>query len=571
MSVIKVKPIMESLDYILTHKCSVARFGDGEMDIIAGYGIPYQDYDEHLAAQLREIVGQESSEAFLVCLSDVFEGRERYNSNFAFFWNKHLERFAHLYEDICRAPWYGSTFISRPYIDLEDKVPAAESFAKLKQIWQGQDVLIVEGETSRSGVGNDLFASAKSVSRIICPSRNAYTHYDEIAQAIRQHGQDKLVLLMLGPTAKVLSYNLAKEGFWTIDLGHIDSEYEWFRMGATQKVKLGHKHTAEHNYDEGIELSVDEGYVQQIVARVPDCQPLISVLIPVYNVDAYLDECVQSALGQTYTNLEIVLINDGSTDQSGVICDRYAREDDRVRVFHQENRGASSAKNRAVRAAKGEWVTILDSDDVLKEPDMLTILYKQAQRYQADLVIGNYFEYDQNDGKFYYRNLDKDFVIEVVTSQEAIDRQANWGHLNTSAFVITAGKLIHRTLFEGIEFPEGRMFDDEFVTHKLYMKAQRIVLVNGNYYLYRRGHASVMNSGYSLKRVQDLIGVFQEKLTDLVLAGYDTTQTRLRYRNVLKDYQGVMAYCGLVDSQEYRLISHKIDLIEQADGRGENE
>lgn len=269
MPAIKVKPIDESLDFILTHRASVARFGDGEMDIIAGHSIPYQDYDERLAGQLREIMGQESSEDFLVCLSDVFEGRGRYNTNFSFFWNGHLERFAHLYEEICQAPWYGSTFISRPYIDLEDKSPAATSFAKLKQIWEGQDVLIVEGETSRSGVGNDLFVQAKSVSRIICPSRNAYAHYDQIASAIRQQGKDKLVLLMLGPTAKVLSYNLAKEGFWTIDLGHIDSEYEWFLMGATHKVKLGHKHTAEHNYDEGLVLTEDVDYQRQIVARVP--------------------------------------------------------------------------------------------------------------------------------------------------------------------------------------------------------------------------------------------------------------------------------------------------------------
>lgn len=299
--------------------------------------------------------------------------------------------------------------------------------------------------------------------------------------------------------------------------------------------------------------------------------PLISILIPVYNVETYLDECIQSALKQTYPNIEVVLVNDGSTDQSPSICDRYAAQDGRVRVFHKENGGASSTKNLAVRVARGEWVTLLDSDDVLSDPNMLQILYDNAQLHQADMAIGNYFEYDQNDGCFYYRNLDENFVIETVTSQEAIDRQANWGHLNTSAFVITAGKLIRKSLFEGIEFPEGRMFDDEFVTHKLYMKARGIVLVNGNYYLYRRGHLSVMNSGYSLKRVQDIIYVFQEKLTDLILAGYDTTETRLRYRNVLKDYQGVMESRGLADSQEYRLIRHKIGLIEVADKEENNE
>lgn len=262
---IRVKPISQSLDYILEHSCSVARFGDGEMDIIAGHSIPYQDYDPQLASELKEILGLESNQHFMVCLSDVFENRERYTDACNHFWEGHLQHYQDYYRQICKAPWYGSTFISRPYIDLADKSVSAGYFQNLKQIWIDKDILIVEGKTSRSGVGNDLFQEAKSIQRIICPSKNAYSQIEDILAAIQTYGQDKLVLLMLGPTAKVLAYRLSKTGMQAIDIGHIDSEYEWFTMQAQTKIKLQHKHTAEHNFDQDIIFTEDQEYLQQIV------------------------------------------------------------------------------------------------------------------------------------------------------------------------------------------------------------------------------------------------------------------------------------------------------------------
>ncbi|HEM5162989.1 TPA: SP_1767 family glycosyltransferase [Streptococcus suis] len=262
---IRVKPISQSLDYILEHSCSVARFGDGEMDIIAGHSIPYQDYDPQLASELKEILGLESNQHFMVCLSDVFENRERYTDACNHFWEGHLQHYQDYYRQICKAPWYGSTFISRPYMDLADKSLSATYFQSLKQIWTDKDILIVEGKTSRSGVGNDLFQEAKSIQRIICPSKNAYSQIEDILAAIQTYGQDKLVLLMLGPTAKVLAYRLSKTGMQAIDIGHIDSEYEWFTMQAQTKIKLQHKHTAEHNFDQDIIFIEDQEYLQQIV------------------------------------------------------------------------------------------------------------------------------------------------------------------------------------------------------------------------------------------------------------------------------------------------------------------
>lgn len=136
----KVKPIDESLDFILENNASVARFGDGEFDILSGQNIPYQDYSEELAKAMREILAYKSNDHFLVCLPDVFEKQDRYNDFCQQFWQKHLNYNADLYRRTCTAPWYGSTFISRPYIDLNDKAPAAKSFEKLKSLWQDVEV-----------------------------------------------------------------------------------------------------------------------------------------------------------------------------------------------------------------------------------------------------------------------------------------------------------------------------------------------------------------------------------------------------------------------------------------------
>ena len=266
---ISVLSIDQSLDYLLEKGASVVRFGDGEMDLIAGRSIVYQDFDPELSARLREIMSMESDEHLMICLPDVFTGLERYSIDAQNFWSlNHLPHFLEKYKNICQAPWYGSTFISRPYIDLEDKTPSAGYFAKLKQLWQDKDLLIVEGLTSRSGVGNDLFDGAKSIKRIICPSRNAYSKLDAIKQAVREYADNRLILTMLGPTAKVLVYDLVQEGYRALDIGHIDSEYEWFQMGATHKVKLSHKHTAEHNFDQDIEFRDDQAYDSQIVANL---------------------------------------------------------------------------------------------------------------------------------------------------------------------------------------------------------------------------------------------------------------------------------------------------------------
>ena len=265
---IQIKGIDETLDYIIENKSSLVRFGDGEINMLAGHSIPYQDYDEELVSIMRDIIGQESREELVVCLPDAFTDRFRFTSWAIPFWKDHMDHYMDFYRELCSDSWYGSTFVSRPYIDFEDKSQAKAQFEKLKSIWKNRDLLIVEGATSRSGVGNDLFDEANSVKRIICPSHSAFSRVQEIEQEIEKHAAGRLILCMLGPTAKVLAYHLSRKGHQVLDIGHIDSEYEWMKMGAKTKVKFSHKHTAEYNFDQDIEFIEDETYNSQIVAKI---------------------------------------------------------------------------------------------------------------------------------------------------------------------------------------------------------------------------------------------------------------------------------------------------------------
>lgn len=265
---IQVKGIDETLDYIIENKSSLVRFGDGEINMLAGHSIPYQDYDEELVSTMRDIIGQESRKELVVCLPDAFTDRFRFTYWAIPFWKDHMDHYMDFYRELCSDSWYGSTFVSRPYIDFEDKSQAKAQFEKLKSIWKNRDLLIVEGATSRSGVGNDLFDEANSIKRIICPSHSAFSRVHEIEQEIEKHAAGRLILCMLGPTAKVLAYHLSRKGHQVLDIGHIDSEYEWMKMGAKTKVKFSHKHTAEYNFDQDIEFIEDETYNSQIVSKI---------------------------------------------------------------------------------------------------------------------------------------------------------------------------------------------------------------------------------------------------------------------------------------------------------------
>ena len=246
---VAVKSIDETLDRLLAGGDSLARFGDGEFAILRGHSIGFQVYDSRLAAELAAILRHEH-EGLLVALPDVFAPARlrRYGQEAFRFWRRDLLFTRRLYRRYCGGKAYDNAFVSRPYLlyrltDTREAVAAR--FARIKMLWAGRDIVVVEGGGSRLGVGNDLFAEARSVERILCPAENAFARYDEILTAALCLEQDRLILVALGPTAKVLVKDLFLRGYRALDIGHLDIEYEWFLMQAEKKVPVPGKYVSE--------------------------------------------------------------------------------------------------------------------------------------------------------------------------------------------------------------------------------------------------------------------------------------------------------------------------------------
>lgn len=293
---------------------------------------------------------------------------------------------------------------------------------------------------------------------------------------------------------------------------------------------------------------------------------LISVIVPIYNTEKYLVECVESIRKQTYSNIEIILVDDGSTDASIEICDEFAEKDSRVRVFHKENEGVAVARNFGIQHSNGQYVVIVDSDDVAVDK-MIEVLYTQIKENDADIAVGNYYIYDESDGNFYYYITDDDYCVEVLSSQELIDRQVGAWKWNSTAFMLTTFKLYKKVLFDDVSFTHGRRFDDEASTHRLFLRSKKTVFVNDNVYLYRRRSGSIMRSKFDLSWASDLVEVFSKKISDLVLAGLDVSVMRIRFVNLLKDYKQTLEYHQLTDTEEYKDICFRLKLFFEAEQR----
>lgn len=265
---IEVMSRITTINLIKSRRLNVIRFGDGEFEIISGGQISYQKSNRILAKELEAILLAPDDVNALICVPGVFNGMADYTDKSKKYWIDCLRLRRKLVKRISKTNYvYGNSMISRPYMDFKDKKHVGKIFHNLKSIWNNKDILIVEGETTRSGVGNDLFRSAKTVSRIICPSHDAFIKKDEIENKILLHKKDRLILLMLGPTAKIITKELGYIDNQILDIGHIDSEYEWYQHGFLEKKQLPNKETAEISFA-GLPPVSDPEYYKQIVDTI---------------------------------------------------------------------------------------------------------------------------------------------------------------------------------------------------------------------------------------------------------------------------------------------------------------
>lgn len=220
----------------------------------------------------------------------------------------------------------------------------------------------------------------------------------------------------------------------------------------------------------------------------------MSVIIPVYNVEIYLDKCLKSVLAQTYRNLEIVLVDDGSTDRSGLMCDEYAKKDARIRVIHKQNGGLSDARNVALDIVQGDYVTFVDSDDYVDKRLVDRLLVCATQK-QCDLVVGGFVkciaevEDDRNDKEEQRQT--------ILSAEDAIERMLYRKGVPTYAH----GKLYKSCLFEEIRFPVGKLFEDIITVYKVLKKVNKIGIVDYPMYYYRQRQGSIVNFNFRPNRL----------------------------------------------------------------------
>ena len=247
---------------------------------------------------------------------------------------------------------------------------------------------------------------------------------------------------------------------------------------------------------------------------------LLSVVVPVYNVGKYLDRCIKSIINQTYKNLEIILVDDGSVDASGKICDKYAFKDKRINVIHKENEGLSEARNTGIKLSKGDYITFVDSDDYIDER-MYEILIHDLEYYDVDIATCDYLRVEDYSKKTEISNEvniygKKEALIKLLRNEEYKDYAWN--------------KIYKKKLFDGVLYPKGRVQEDVATTYKLILNANSVSYNKSKLYFYLKRKGSILDT-WNSKNELDL------------------------YTNALERYQFIEKTMGnLLDNNKYFLI-----------------
>ncbi|MDD3212454.1 MAG: glycosyltransferase family 2 protein [Eubacteriales bacterium] len=258
-------------------------------------------------------------------------------------------------------------------------------------------------------------------------------------------------------------------------------------------------------------------------------RPLISVIIPVYQVKPYLPDCVDSVQKQTYAPLEIILVDDGSTDGGGALCDTYAQTDSRIRVIHQKNGGLSAARNTGIDAARGEYISFIDSDDCVA-PELLEALYRALTEAGAEMSSCSHLKVDSR-GKSAARAMGAT-ANRTLTREQAFDCLARWdGPLP----VVSWAKLFQKAIFEELRFPKGKIHEDEFTIHQFIGKCNRVAVIRDALYYHMLRSDSITQVSFSEKRLDG---------TDALVERYQFFQNRNDPKHAREALQ--MAYHHLI-------------------------
>lgn len=272
-SPIKIKSAKNLLNKIIEKKCSLCRFGDGEFDIILKQNRSwFQKYDSNMGKRLESVL-KSNNEKILIAIADNYSGLDKYNDRAADVIRQYMtkeKRQSHMkLLDLSRE--YYDAYVSRPYMIYKEKDKnASEIFGLYKRLFYKRNILIIEGENTKTGVNNTLLDGSNSIRRILCPDTDAYSYYDKILKtAMKLASEDDLILITLGPMATILAYDLAIEGYQAIDFGQVDNEYEWYLHHAMERIVIEGKSVSEISWYRIPTIQMhDAKYEKQIIAHI---------------------------------------------------------------------------------------------------------------------------------------------------------------------------------------------------------------------------------------------------------------------------------------------------------------
>lgn len=235
----------------------------------------------------------------------------------------------------------------------------------------------------------------------------------------------------------------------------------------------------------------------------------LSIIVPIYNVERYLERCIISILNQTYINFELILVNDGSTDNSKDICEKYLSIDNRIKLINKKNGGLSSARNTGIELAIGEYIAFVDSDDYINKY-MYEVLITTLKKDKSDMVICGYNKVDQNEANFQEINnyIDVNNVLaSKISKVEALDKLLIEGE----KFVLAWNKIYKRKLFNELRYKNGKIYEDEFLAHRVLYKCNKVSVINEKLYFYIQRDGSIINSKFTTKRF-DKVYALKERI-----------------------------------------------------------
>lgn len=285
----------------------------------------------------------------------------------------------------------------------------------------------------------------------------------------------------------------------------------------------------------------------------------ITVIVPVYNVENYLNKCLDSLINQTYKNLEIIVINDGSTDNSGIICQEYAQKDNRIVYIEKENGGQSEARNMGLDRMTGSYVTFVDSDDWI-ELDYVEILYKKITEYQADIAVGNYYSFNETEGMYYFHIFGDSYHEKVYDNVSIFENLYESQEMKSFALISVWGKLYKADLVKHLRFDIGKLGEDGYLNQKIYLLAEKTIYLNKGLYAYRQREGSSSRI-WTEKWMHALVDAMSERITLLANMGYPLEKHLAVYRQMLEVSLANGQASGLSDTATYKEFEMKRTLL----------